>query len=93
MCSSSRLSGLTKSLRMEEYEELYTVTSQGGVWKNMELKEQMPMYACGVFNKDEMVLLIALWEADAKQYGMHYMNLFKDSVRPGADLFSVGSGI
>ncbi|MCI8455162.1 MAG: NAD(P)-dependent oxidoreductase [Lachnospiraceae bacterium] len=77
VCSSSRLSSLTKSIRMEDYGELYAVTSQCEVWKNTELKEQMPMYACGVFKKDEMVLLVVLWEAEAKQYGMHYMNLFK----------------
>ena len=35
------------------------------------------MYACGVFQEDVMVLLITLQEAEAEQYGMHYMNIFK----------------
>lgn len=77
VCSSSQLSKLTKSIRISEYQELYDVVSKGEVWKNTELREDVPMYACGVFQEKEMVLLITLQEAGAEQYGMHYMNIFK----------------
>ena len=35
------------------------------------------MYACGVFRGDMMVLLITIQEANAEQYSMHYMNIFR----------------
>lgn len=77
VCSSSQLSRLTKSLRIEDYKDMYDAVSRGAVWKNTELEENMPMYACGVFKEDSMVLLITLQEASAEQYGMRYMNIFK----------------
>lgn len=58
VCSSSQLTKLSKSIRIEDYQELYTVVKKGEVWKNSELQEGMPMYACGVFNNGVLALLI-----------------------------------
>lgn len=77
VCSSSRLTKLTKSIRLEEYEKMYRQVKGGNVWKNTELIPDMPMYACGVFDGDRIVLLVAIWEASVEQYGMHYMNIFR----------------
>jgi len=77
VCSSRLLTRLTKSIRIEEHPDMYQETSKGGVWKNTELKEGEPMYACGVFKGGSMVLLITIQEVSVQQYGVHYMNIFQ----------------
>lgn len=77
VCSNSQLPKLTKSLKLEDYRELYQETAKGGVFKNTSLEEGLPMYACGVFRGDMMVLLITIQEAGTEQYNMHYMNIFR----------------
>ena len=77
VCSSSQLSTLTKSIKLEEYRDMYEVVKSGGIWKNTGLREGWPMYAAGVFRDDSMVLLITIQEAKAEQYGMDYMNIFR----------------
>lgn len=77
VCSNSLLTRLTKSIRIEEHPDMYQKVSKGGVWKNTELKEEEPMYACGVFKEGSMVLLITIQEVSAQQYGVHYMNILQ----------------
>ena len=77
VCSNSQLPKLMKSLKLEDYRELYEQTAKGEVFKNTKLQEGLPMYACGVFRGDLMVLLITIQEAGAEQYSMHYMNIFR----------------
>lgn len=77
VCSNSLLTKLTKSIRMEDYQQLYDIVKKGQVWKNTELISGMPMYACGIFKEGTMVLLITIQKADVEQYGMHYMNIFQ----------------
>lgn len=77
VCSNSQLPKLMKSMKMEDYQELYEQTSRGEVFRNTELAEGLPMYACGVFRGDMMVLLITIQEAGTEQYSMHYMNIFR----------------
>ncbi len=77
VCSNSILAKLTKSIRMADYQEMYDTVKQGEVWKNTELTPGMPMYACGIFRNDTMVLLVTIQEVSVEQYGMRYVNIFK----------------
>lgn len=77
VCSSSQLPKLMKSIKMEDYKEIYEVVSRGDIWKNTELKEGMPAYAGGVFRDGMMVLLIIIQEVEMEQYSMAYMNIFR----------------
>lgn len=77
VCSNSQLTKLTKSIRMEDYQELYETVKRREVWKNSEMADGMPMYACGVFKDDALALLITIQEASTEQYGTHYMNIFR----------------
>lgn len=77
VCSNSLLKMLMKSIRISEYQQVYDVVIKKEVWKNSDMISGLPMYACGIFQGDSMVLLITVWEAEAEQYGMHYMNIFQ----------------
>ena len=76
-CSGSLLSRLTVSMRLEEYARMFETVKGGGVWRNVELLPDMPMYACGVFQDGEVVMMVLLWEASPEQYGTHYTNIFQ----------------
>lgn len=77
VCSNNLLTRLTKSIRIEDYKSLYEAVNRGQVWKNTEMIPGMPMYVCGIFRGDSMVLLVTIQEVSLDQYGMHYMNIFK----------------
>ncbi|MDO4276420.1 MAG: hypothetical protein Q4D16_22360, partial [Eubacteriales bacterium] len=77
VCSNSQLQKLTKSIKIEDYQTVYDQLNKGEVWKNTELTEGLPMYACGVFRDGVMVLMITIQEVSLEQYGMHYMNIFR----------------
>lgn len=77
VCSNSLLTKLTKSIRIEDYSQLYDTVKKGQVWKDTDMVPGIPMYACGIFKEGTMVLLITIQEADVEQYGMHYMNIFQ----------------
>lgn len=77
VCSSSLLSTLTKSIRLEDYRDLYETVKDGEIWRNTDLKEGYPMYAAGVFRDNTMVLLLTIQEAGTEQYGMDYINIFR----------------
>ncbi len=77
VCSNSLLTGLTKSIKIEDYQTVYDTVRRKQVWKNTEMLPDLPMYACGIFRGEEIVLLVMIWKADADQYSMHYMNIFQ----------------
>lgn len=77
VCSNSMLPKLTKSIRLSDHQEMYETVRSGEVWKNTELRPGTPMYACGIFHNDAMVLLVTIQEAGIEQYGMRYMNIFQ----------------
>lgn len=77
VCSNSQISRLTKSIRVDDYREMFQEIEKGNVWKNTKLQEGVPMYACGVFRDESMVLMVAVWEADMEQYNMQYMNILR----------------
>lgn len=76
-CSGNLLSRLAVSIRLAEYQEMYRTVKAGKVYKNIGLEPDMPMYACGVLQSGEVVLLVVLWDAGSDQYGTHYTNIFQ----------------
>ncbi len=76
-CSGSLLRRSSVSMRLEDYKEMFETVKGGGVWRNVELFPDTPMYACGVFRSGEVVMLVLLWEASPEQYGTHYTNIFQ----------------
>ncbi len=76
-CSGSLLSRLAVSLPLEDYGEMYEAVKNGRVWRNIELREDQPAYACAVFREGAVVMLVVLWEASNEQYGNHYTNIFQ----------------
>ncbi len=76
VCSSSQLSQLMKSIKIEDHKTLYQTVSGGEIYKNTELVNGIPMYAGGVFRDGKIVLLITIQEAAEEQYGMDYVNIF-----------------
>lgn len=76
VCSNRMLTRLTKSIKIEEYGQLYETVHSGQVWKNEELNPDLPMYACGICREGNVMLLITIQEAEVGQYSMHYMNIF-----------------
>lgn len=77
VCSNSLLTALTKSVRISDHQQVYDVATKKRVWKNSEMIPGQPMYACGIFRDETMVLMVTIWEAEVEQYGMHYMNIFQ----------------
>lgn len=77
VCSNRMLTRLTKSIKIENYKDIYETVKNGRVWKNEELDRGLPMYAYGISNDGKVVLLITIQEAEVGQYNMHYMNIFQ----------------
>lgn len=77
VCSNSILKKLTKTIRLSDYQDMMETVKAGEVWKNTELVSGVPMYACGIFRDDTIVLLITIQEAVMEQYDMRYMNIFR----------------
>ena len=62
---------------MDEAQELFQTVKSGKTYKNTSMTEGLPVYANGIFREDRLVLVVFIYEADAEQYGMNYMNLFR----------------
>ena len=77
VCSSRLVSRLAKSVQADKYSDVYETVKNGKVWKNEELKSDLPMYACGIMKDGRVALLITIQEAKTGQYTMRYMNIFQ----------------
>lgn len=77
VCSNSLLNVLPKSVRIEDFREIYDTISEKRVWKNMDMKENLPMYACGIFRGDIPVLLVTIRDVGMDQYTMAYLNILQ----------------
>ena len=76
-CSGSLLRQSAVSMRLEDYSRMFETVKGGSVWRNADLLPDMPMYACGVFQGGDVVMIVLLWEASPEQYGTHYTNIFQ----------------
>ena len=77
VCSSRLVSRQAKSIRMDSCREVYETVKSQKVWKNEELRADLPMYACGIMKENKVALLITIKEAKTGQYTMRYMNVFQ----------------
>lgn len=68
---------VSRSISIEMYTEVINVVKTGEIWRNTELRPEIPMYAAGVYRGETLVLLIFLWNANVDQYSLYYVNLFK----------------
>ena len=75
-CSSSLGASIPKSLQIESCKPVYDTVLQGATWKNTELIENLPAYACGITENGKVRLLIFVYEARNDQLTLYYMNLF-----------------
>ncbi|MCD8325641.1 MAG: hypothetical protein LUC90_02830 [Lachnospiraceae bacterium] len=76
ICSGALTESLAKSIRLEDGGDMFETVTEGGIWRNMELEEEKPMYAGGVFRDGQIVLLLTVQEAKTGQLGMDYVNIF-----------------
>ena len=76
-CSDQMRQRLQKSIAVDEAQELFRTVKSGQTYKNTSMTEGMPVYANGIFREDRLVLVVFIYEADAEQYGMNYLNLFR----------------
>ncbi len=68
---------VSRSISTKTYSEVIDAIKDGEIWRNTELRPDLPMYAAGVYRGKELVLLIFLWHANTDQRSLYYVNLFK----------------
>lgn len=77
VCSNQLRTKLPKSMVLEEAGGLLETVKSRKIYKNTQMKEGMPVYASGVFREEKLVLFVVIYEVNANQYGMNYMNIFR----------------
>ena len=77
VCSNSLVTTLMKSICLEDHERMFAAVKQGDVWRNIQMDEGEPMYACGIFRGGQPALLVTIWKVKVEQYGMNYVNIFQ----------------
>ncbi len=78
VASSGAMSGkqLSKSISISEMQEVYEKLLRGETWRNTELKPGVPAFASGILEEGKVRLIICVWEAEAGQMSLYFMNLF-----------------
>lgn len=76
--SSGAMSGklLSKSISIADLQEVYEKLLSGETWRNTELKKDLPSFASGILEDGKVRLIICVWEAEAEQMSLYFMNLF-----------------
>ncbi len=75
-CSREMLSRLSKSLSIDNMQDLYEVIKNRDTWKNTSFREGVPVYAYGIVEKETVRCLICICDANIEQMSLYYMNLF-----------------
>ncbi|MGN0354723.1 MAG: hypothetical protein ACI4EI_06575 [Muricoprocola sp.] len=75
-CSEEWVSDVQKSIEIDHDHEIYQTISRGETWKNKKLEPDLPMYAYGIMDHEELLVLIFLYKTDLSQQNLYYMNLF-----------------
>ena len=74
--SGDILADLPKSLEIAAVRPVYDTVLAGQTWKNTELLPGLPMYAYGICEKEQVSLLIFVYDASPEQMSLYYLNLF-----------------
>ncbi len=75
-CSREMNTKLQRSLNIDKFREVYDVIVTRETWKNTDFKEGLPIYSYAIVEKDNVRLMISIYEASSIQMGLYYMNLF-----------------
>ncbi len=67
---------LSKSISIVDLREVYEKLLAGETWRNTELKPNTPSFASGILEDGKVRLIICVWEAEAEQMSLYFMNLF-----------------
>lgn len=77
VASRDIIEDVSRSISVNTYAPIIETLNNGEIWRNTELKHDLPMYAAGVYRGKELVMLIFLWHANIDQRSLYYVNLFK----------------
>ncbi len=77
VASRDIMGNVSRSISLETYAPVMKVLQRGEVWRNSELLPNMPMFACGIYQNDKLLMMIFLWNADMQQRSLYYVNLFR----------------
>jgi len=75
--AASRGLGIPRSLDLDGYEQVLAAIRETGIWTNVALEQDKPMYVAGVVRDDQIVLLVMIWKAQFGQMSLYYSNLLK----------------
>lgn len=68
---------IAKSLNLLDYPEIRERISQGMIFQNTTLLNDYPAYLAPIMNGNDLVALVAIWNATYDQFSLDYANLFK----------------
>jgi len=76
--SSQSIAGKTsKSLNLNNFPALTAAIEKKLVFQNNEMLLDYPIYCAPVYNEDQAVAMILVWEASFEQITLYYLNLLK----------------
>ena len=76
VCSEEWISKIPEFIEINHDCEMYNTISRGETWKNKDLNCDLPMYAYGIGEQEELFVMIFLYKANLEQQSLYYMNLF-----------------
>ncbi len=76
-CSADIAREMTGSVNFADYKEMEDVLLQNEIYVNTALKENYPGFAMPVFDGNDMVAVVAIYNLDPAKYTVYYKNLFK----------------
>ncbi len=75
--SKQMIRGLSRSVELGRYPKMMEELRAKEVWHNTSFFEQYPDYAFGIFRKQDLVLIVMVYEAAQEQQSLYYMNLIR----------------
>lgn len=66
----------SKSALLENYANIVTALDHGGLWVNLNLEQNLPMYAAGMRADGKLAVVIVLAKAQPDQMNLYFQNLF-----------------
>ncbi|MDD3339441.1 MAG: hypothetical protein PHS82_11355 [Lachnospiraceae bacterium] len=68
---------IPKTVILSEYAYAMDKLKAGEVWKNADMQEGYPIYLAGIIRDEQLMAIIAVYEAEYDQMGMYYANLIQ----------------
>ena len=76
VASRDIMNEVSRSISLDTYAPVMDVLDRGDIWRNNRFVPNMPMYACGISKDDKLLLLVFIWNVQAHQRSLYYVNLF-----------------